>query len=229
MDPALYCAQCGTPARGTRFCTSCGSPTRDSAGVDAPAPVPWAPWPPPQAHDAQVTGTLPATTAVLDARPVPYDEPTPPWVSGQPAPHTPRTRPNVLAVVVVSALALSGWAIVRGVEQHTLSGTVLLTDSTYLGLEPGASCTGRGGYGDLGGGTQVVLTDDRSETLSTGRLTPGRFDGLGCVFSFALEDVTRSDFYGLTVGSGSRGQLQYSYEELADGDWSVQLSIGDDT
>jgi hypothetical protein len=140
----------------------------------------------------------------------------------------PRTRPNVFAILVVGALVLSGWAIWRGVEKHTLSGTVLLVDSANVGLNPGSSCTGEGGYSDLSGGTQVVLTDDKGQTLSTGRLSAGEFDGLGCVFSFALEDVTRSDFYRLTVSSGSRGELQYSYEELADDDWSVQLSIGDD-
>ena len=171
---------------------------------------------------------LPATTAVLEARPVPTGEPAPPWLSAQPAPPPAKIRPNVFALILVAALALSAWAIVRGVEQHTLSGSVLLIDSTYLGLAPGTVCTGEGGYSDLGGGAQVVVTDDKGETLSTGRLSPGRFDGLGCVFSFALEDVTRSDFYGLTVGSGSRGHLQYSYEELSDDDWSVQLSIGDD-
>ncbi|MGY2004261.1 MULTISPECIES: hypothetical protein [unclassified Blastococcus] len=134
----------------------------------------------------------------------------------------------MLALLVVAALALSGWAIVRGVEEHTLSGSVLLVDAAYVGLTAGRSCTGEGGYGDLGGGAQVVLTDDRGETLSTARLSAGEYDGLGCVFSFALEDVTRADFYGLTIAGGNRGHLQYSYEELSDADWSLQLSIGDD-
>jgi hypothetical protein len=228
MEAAHYCAQCGTPARGTRFCTSCGTPLAGFADDDAQPFVARDHWSTPQVAGAQESGLLPGATAVLPA-PLPTGEQTPPWISAQPVPPPPKTRPNVFALLVVTALALSGWAIVRGIEQHTVSGTVLLIDSTYLGLDPGTSCTGRGGYGDLGGGTQVVLADEKGETLSTGRLSPGRFDGLGCVFSFALEDVTRSDFYGLTVGGGSRGQLQYSYEELADGDWSVQLSIGDDS
>jgi hypothetical protein len=59
-------------------------------------------------------------------------------------------------------------------------------------------------------------------------LSRGEFDGLGCVFSFELADVPRSDFYSLSVASVSRGELQYSYDELADDDWSVQLSIGDE-
>jgi len=131
-------------------------------------------------------------------------------------------------VLVVAALALSGWAIVRGVEEHTLSGSLLLVDSGYGALAAGRPCSGEGGYADLDGGAQVVLTDDRGETLSTGRLSAGEYDGLGCVFSFALEDVTRADFYGLSIAGGNRGQLQYSYEELSEADWSLQLSIGDD-
>lgn len=131
-------------------------------------------------------------------------------------------------MLVVGALVLSGWAIWRGVEQHTLSGTVLVVDSSYLGLTPGRTCSGENGYDDLRASAQVVLTDGEGATLSTGRLSRGEFDGVGCVFSFALEDVPRADFYSLSVASVSRGQLQYSYDELADGDWSVQLSIGDD-
>jgi hypothetical protein len=154
--------------------------------------------------------------------------PAAPWVSGATAGEHSRTRPNIVAVCVVTAMVLSGWAIWRGVEEHTLSGTVLLVDSMYFGARPGSRCTGENGYGDLGAGAQVVLTDDRGTTLSTGRLSDGEFDGLGCVFSFALEDVTRADFYRLEIAGGSRGQLQYSYDELADGDWSLQLSLGDD-
>jgi hypothetical protein len=220
MDAARFCAHCGTPVRGTRFCTSCGAPMAgpsvNGAQPSAPVEQPWGGYEPV------------AATTVLPVQEAPALEHQPPWLSEQAPPPPTRTRPNVFAVLVVAALVLSGWAIWRGVEEHTLSGSVLLVDSSYFAREPGSPCTGEGGYSDLGGGAQVVLSDDKGETLSTGRLSAGEFDGVGCVFSFALEDVTRSDFYGLTVASGTRGQLQYSYEELAEGDWSVQLSIGDD-
>ncbi|TKJ28343.1 hypothetical protein [Blastococcus sp. CCUG 61487] len=139
-----------------------------------------------------------------------------------------RTRTNVIAPLVLVALLLSGWAIWRGVEQHTVSGTVLLVDSAYFGLAPGRTCSGELGYDDLRAGAQVILTDGDGETLSTGRLSRGEFDGLGCVFSFEVEDVPRAEFYGVSVASVSRGHLQYSYDELTEADWSLQLSIGDD-
>lgn len=212
MEAALVCAQCGTPATGRRFCTTCGAAADAAEGVD-------------RQPTGDVAALVPADTHVWAAPPV---EPAAPWLGTQLVAEPPRARPNVVAVLVVAALALSGWAIWRGVEEHTLSGTVLLMDSTYYGARPGSSCSGESGYGDLDGGAQVVLADDRGTTLSTGRLSDGEFDGRGCVFNFALEDVTRADFYGLTIAGGQRGQLQYSYEELADADWSVQLFVGED-
>jgi hypothetical protein len=229
MDAALHCAHCGTPARGTRFCTSCGIPLPTTM-PDVPEPAVEAASQPSANGSGRgqeldgattVTAVLPASGNAVDG------EPTPPWLAAQPVPQ-PHTRPNVVALLVVAALALSGWAIWRGVEQHTLSGSVLLVDSTYFGLTPGRPCSGELGYDDLDAGARVVLTDDKGKTLSTGRLSEGEFDGLGCVFSFALGDVPRADFYGLTIASESRGQLQYSYEELADSDWSVSLSLGED-
>jgi hypothetical protein len=217
MEAALLCAQCGTLATGQRFCTTCGAA---SAGTDAGVD-------PPLSEDIAspvLTDTAFGAPPIADTA----SSPVVPWLTGEPGAASPRSRPNIVALCVVAALVLSGWAIWRGVEEHTLSGTVLLVDSMYFGARPGSRCTGENGYGDLGAGAQVVLTDDRGTTLSTGRLSDGEFDGLGCVFSFALEDVTRADFYRLEIAGGSRGQLQYSYDELADGDWSLQLSLGDD-
>ena len=216
MEAALVCAQCGTPATGRRFCTTCGAAADAAVGVDRSPTGELAALVPTDTYLPAAPTAEPATTAGA------------PWLGTRPVAEPPRARPNIVALVVVAALALSGWAIWRGVEEHTLSGTVLLVDSTYYGARPGSRCSGEGGYGDLDGGAQVVLTDDSGTTLSTGRLSGGEFDGLGCVFSFALEDVTRADFYSLAIAGGQRGQLQYSYEELADADWSVQLSVGDD-
>jgi hypothetical protein len=216
MEAALVCAQCGTPATGRRFCTTCGAAAGADEGVDRPPTGDLAALVPTDTYLPAAPTAEPATTASA------------PWLGTQPVAEPPRARPNIVALVVVAALALSGWAIWRGVEEHTLSGTVLVVDSTYYGARPGSRCSGEGGYGDLDGGAQVVLADDRGTTLSTGRLSGGEFDGLGCVFSFALEDVTRADFYSLTIAGGQRAQLQYTYEELADADWSVQLSVGDD-
>ena len=216
MEAALVCAQCGTPATSRRFCTTCGAPSSTDVGADRPL-------------SENVVSPVP-THESLGAAPIPdtAGSPAAPWLVGEPVVAPPRTRPNILALCVAAALMLSGWAIWRGVEEHTLSGTVMLVAPTYSGDRPGSSCTGQNGFGDIAAGAQVVLTDDEGTTLSTGRLSDGEFDGIGCVFSFALEDVTRADFYRLEIAGGSRGQLQYSYNELAGAAWSLQLSLGDD-
>jgi hypothetical protein len=243
------CPHCGTPATGTRFCTTCGSsaPASDHlhvagtlAGEPAAAPddtrVGLQPETPhsTSAYPQGTSGvTMPAAgwspTAVLAQEHVDTGTATAtaPWLSGESVHRPPRKRPDVLALLIAGALLLSVWAFVRGIEEHTLSGTVTLVDSSFSGSDPGDSCIGENGYGDIRGGAQVVITDSAGETLSTGRLSAGEFDGLGCVFSFALEDVTRTAFYSLSVAGDNRGELQYSYDELADDDWSVQLSLGD--
>jgi hypothetical protein len=216
MDAALACPHCGTLVAGRRFCTTCGAAS--GAGTGAGRALAG------EVATPGATETHVMAAPAVDAAPPPIA----PWLDAQPVAPQPRTRPNIVALLVVSALTLSGWAIWRGVEEHTLSGTVMLADAGYYGSRPGSRCSGEGGYSDIGGGAQVVLADDKGTTLSTGRLSDGEFDGLGCVFSFTLEDVTRADFYSLAVAGGQRGQLQYSYRELADADWSLQLSVGGD-
>ena len=206
MDLALNCAQCGTPVSGSRFCTECGTPLPTADGGHA--------YPGMTAEAPTALATLTMTGAEPGAPP-------------QPVTTVRRTWSNVLAVLVVAALGLSCWALLHGAERHIVSGTLLLTDSSYNGVDPGDSCTGSGGYGDIGGGAQVVLMDGNGATMSTSRLSQGQFDGLGCVFSFTLPDVRHADFYALTIAGGDRGELQYSYAELAGDDWSLQLSLGD--
>jgi hypothetical protein len=240
MDVALACWQCGTPVTNARFCTACGAPqnagdpTQAVPGVEAA----FAPAAPPagwydQAPPGYVAGT---DTAVYGGgAPLGPLGPPPPWAPAYPPPvQDPRAAPRVrhpwravLAVLVVAALGLSCWVLMHGGERHVLSGTVLLTDSSVSDLDPGDSCRGTGGYSDINAGAQVVLTDGNGTTLSTTVLSSGEFDGRGCVFAFELRDVRHADYYRLAVAGTNRGQLQYSYGELAGDSWSVQLSLGE--
>ncbi|MGZ6838894.1 MAG: hypothetical protein ACXVHC_00320, partial [Frankiaceae bacterium] len=148
-------------------------------------------------------------------------------VHARPTAHPALTWRGVIALLVLGALGLSCWALMNGAERHVLSGTVQLSDSSMSSLNPGDECSGSGGYGDISAGAGVVLTDGSGTTMATTVLSDGVFDGTGCVFSFVLHEVHHASFYRLAVAGSNRGQLQYSYADLARGDWSVQLSVGD--
>jgi hypothetical protein len=244
VDVAFDCRQCGTSVTG-RFCTSCGAPATGSDAVVDPVP--------PQVAEAHThlpsAPTYDASSAVHGAESggaleivgfssVAVADDTgglPPWATlpsrpgGQWAASGSRTRQawrSVLALLVIGSLGLSAWVLMHGTERHVLSGTVLLVDSSSE-LAPGDQCGGTGGFGDINGGAPVVLTDGEGATLSTTVLSDGEFDGEGCVFSFVLPDVRHTDFYALAVAGSNRGQLQYSYAQMAQNSWSVQLSLGD--
>src|SRR3954471_2326754 len=97
MDAALICAQCGTSTTGRRFCTTCGAPF---AGAPASAAEPFAEEPaasPAQSH----TLVFPQPAAERGSAPVA------PWLSEDAVAQPPRSRPNVIALALVAALALS--------------------------------------------------------------------------------------------------------------------------
>jgi hypothetical protein len=235
MEVVLACPACGTCVTSTRFCTACGVPlpAGDLAQVPeqrAPVLAPDDGWLPSGAAPADASDPGVDTVVRTDGVPWPAPWPAypPPGATAQPGPRARHPWRTVLAVLVVGALALSCWVLMHGGERHVLSGTVLLADSSFAGLDPGDDCRGTGGYGDIDAGTQVVLTDATGTTISTTALSGGTFDGKGCVFSFLLRDVRHSDFYGLAVAGSNRGRLQYSYDDLAHESWSLSLSLGQD-
>jgi len=244
MDVVFDCRQCGRSVTG-RFCTSCGTPATDTEFVVDPVQPeavaePRTHLPASPAYDASsvaeamATGGDPETAGVSRVLVADHTRALPPWAplpstSGTEWRSASRTRQSwrsVLAVLVLVSLGLSGWVLTHGTERHVLSGTVLLVDSSS-NLAPGDQCSGRGGYGDINAGAPVVLTDGKGTTISTTVLSDGEFDGKGCVFSFVLRDVRHTDFYGLAVAGSNRGQLQYSYAQMSQNSWSVQLSLGD--
>ena len=245
MDVAFDRRQCGESMTG-RFCTWCGTPATGHESVADPAPPQVAAARPPSLpsspHAALSVVNGPRGVGALELvglSPVPVGADTggvPPWVAlpsapgGEWVPPGSRTRQawrSALALLVLGALGLSAWVLMHGTERHVLSGTVLLVDSSS-DFTPGDRCGGTGGYGDINAGAPVVLTDGSGSTLSTTVLSDGEFDGKGCVFSFVLSDVRHTDFYALAVAGSNRGQLQYSYAQMSQNSWSVQLSLGDE-
>lgn len=101
-----------------------------------------------------------------------------------------------------------------------VSGTLTLHQGTG---KRGTPCYGEGGYGDIGVGTQVIVTDAASATVALGRLDEGARDVAGdCVFPFSLMVPTGPRIYGIEVAH--RGRVQFEAEALRQ---PVSLTLGD--
>lgn len=126
-----------------------------------------------------------------------------------------------------AAAALAAAVLVFGVsDSYTITGDVSLFDTDMIGLSLGAPCSGFGGYDDMSAGEEVVATDGQGRTLAHSRLEAGRFDGMACVFNFSVEGVPEADFYRVSTGRSTRGDTEYSFDELVADDWAVHLELG---
>lgn len=141
------------------------------------------------------------------------------------APTGKNRRVGVGAITV--ALLVGAAYVVFGIssESHTVTGDLSLSASNNLSA--GDSCTGDGGYSDIHEGTQVVVEDESGKTLATGAFGNGTFDGEDCVFSFSFHDVPKAAYY--RIHGGNRGVLQYSYDDMVKANWSVHLSLGNNS
>lgn len=141
-----------------------------------------------------------------------------------------RRSPRILVVaggVAVVATVCSVVLLATGSRSHTISGTMTVVDSSaYSSDGAGEPCSPGGGYDDISAGIQVVVRDESRTTLSTGNLSSGRRVRDACEFSFSVSDVEDAAFYEVTMGSDSRGGLQYSRDEMDENGWTVALSLG---
>lgn len=217
--PALVrCGACAAAVPSGQFCAICGEALAPPTPERRPAPTA------PRSPDGSST-TVPQRPLVgQPAPPSPLERSVPAVPDTTPV-RTPRRR----GAYGVAALATLVAAVLTfgGPSSHTVTGELALYDFDLIGLRPGATCSGTGGYDDLRGGQQVVVADNSGATLATSNLEPGVFDGLQCVFDFTVDDVPTATFYRITLGRSTRGEMQYSYDELAADSWSVHLTIGD--
>lgn len=111
--------------------------------------------------------------------------------------------------------------------------TLTLPDFTWdsnttdaLGKVHAAVCNGQGGFNDIQGGAQVVVTNASSATVAVDRLSNGvpTIDGdraTSCVFRFSVAAPAGLGFYGVEVSH--RGRLQYSEADVHRG---LALTLG---
>lgn len=111
----------------------------------------------------------------------------------------------------------------------TLVDTDQARDTDREDVVEGDPCTGTGGYSDFGSAMNVTVTDGAGEiigTTSTGAaeyVDAGRSSTLFCQTSFDI-DVAVVDFYRIEIGS--RGDMSYSFDELRDRDFHIELTLG---
>jgi hypothetical protein len=96
-------------------------------------------------------------------------------------------------------------------------GTLDLTDTSPGGITGGSggpsSCTGTGGYNDITGGAEVVISDDAGKTLTIVSLTPGTYESsTRCQFSFFANIPAGLGFYGIAVGH--RGLVKFTEADM---------------
>lgn len=127
---------------------------------------------------------------------------------------------------------------------NTIRGSFELFDSEIFGGWD--TCSGTGGYDDIGSGMRVTVRSGDGTVLGVGDTRQVRPPDLksddewlssiaeearedaaadrSCVVVFEVPDVPVSDFYSIEVGS--RGELTYSHAEMEADEWIVALSIG---
>lgn len=199
-----YCTQCGQDLAGSAaFCIHCGEPVAVRSGTQE--------------------GT--ATSPPAEPPGTGWTIPTPAWREATAKLSAEGNRTKGVAAITVVLLAAAAFFVFGAAgERHTVTGSMSLT--TASDLTTGASCQGSGGYSDVTSGTQVIIEDDSGKTLATSEYGPGVFDGTSCVFEFTFNDVAKSAFYRVHSRT-SRGVVQFSYKEMVDNNWSVNLNLGD--
>jgi hypothetical protein len=108
---------------------------------------------------------------------------------------------------------------------HTISGTLLLTDTTGGNFSTGQQCAGSGGYNDLSVGANVVVRNEADTIIATGSIIGSIAQSTSeCALSFLAVGVPEAKFYSLVIGH--RTGPAYSAADLAANHWALALSIG---
>ncbi|MEV1245104.1 hypothetical protein [Nonomuraea sp. NPDC049750] len=134
------------------------------------------------------------------------------------SPGTEAERPTSLASQAAAPQASAPQALP---SLFSATGVLILKitpDSVEFGDHP--ACSGKGGYSDIGQGTQVVVTDAAGKTVALGKLGTGLHEERGCTFRFAITVPPGGQFYGIEVSH--RGRVQYAAYELD----SIELQLG---
>lgn len=108
---------------------------------------------------------------------------------------------------------------------HSVAVTFDLTDSeSFIALNRGDTCSGEGGYSDIGPGAELTVTNQSQTVIATSSLGDGTYNGQACEFTTSVAVPIRESFYGFSVSK--RGTITYSATQIQQANWAVALSLG---
>lgn len=149
------------------------------------------------------------------------------WPADPPPPKQKFGRGVIIGFLTAVLLVVLGVGGFFGVNYYkktrpfAMSGT--LTVYSGIGLTGGANCRGTGGYGDIGPGAAISVSDESGTLLAKGQLEIGSGESGWCTWPFRITDVPGGKkFYKVEVSH--RGEVNFDADEARDG---VLLQLGD--
>lgn len=141
--------------------------------------------------------------------------------------------PFAVLVVVLGGLTAvavtSKWGPFDRSNDVTISVDVLVRGISSDVIDTGDCESGLTGLNDIEDGTQVRILGDQRQVLGVGDLNAGfgAADVAICTYSTSIAGVPdNQEFYRVELGSGRRGDIISSRQELAANGWTFELSIG---
>jgi len=116
---------------------------------------------------------------------------------------------------------------IEGTDEYRLVGTLELRGETgeeFLNMAV-TGCTGLGGYSDIHPGAQIKILDQSGDIIAVTELeTDPASDSFDeCRFQFVAE-APEATFYSISLGR--RGDMTYSFDDLEETEWLVELTLG---
>jgi hypothetical protein len=152
---------------------------------------------------------------------------TPPDVHPAPGqPGAPGERPQ--RVVPLRTILIAGGAVLVIAVGVVVALTLLGGSDSAVQLPARHDVTGTLTASECGGGydiefASVSVRNEADKLIGSGSTGGDESTIGGCEVTFTIEDVPRADFYQVEIGT--HGGPSYSYAEMQQANWDLQLSL----
>lgn len=145
-----------------------------------------------------------------------------------PGPVPSRRTPAPRGLLIAGAFIVVAAVVVTLALTLTSTKQKLTIEYGLMDIDGGSDCSGgSGGYGDIGPGMPVTVSDEKGQILAS-TVLPEEGEGLsgiGCIWT--MEVAVDDDAEQYSVEGGRRGAVTYSHEQLEHDDWKVSVGVGD--